>query len=202
MKETYLDNEQYDGYFRDRCIFNPRIDIEDTMNVVVGYDNRATLSYSLNAFNAWEGYTIAFNGTKGRLEHGIVEAVYTNGATSDESQGAIADGGVTTRLIPLRGAPRKIEPWTGTGSHGGGDKVMLDDIFLPNPPADKYQRAADERAGAHSMLIGASANLCFETGRPVEVQKLVNNLGRPEYSAMPSRTGPLPMPERTAIVRG
>ena len=48
------------------------ISIEDTMNVIAKYAGGATLSYSLNAFNAWEGYTVAFNGTKGRLEHSMV----------------------------------------------------------------------------------------------------------------------------------
>jgi hypothetical protein len=47
-------------------VFRPDIEIEDTMNVVVTYENHATLSYSLNAFNAWEGYVIVFNGTRGR----------------------------------------------------------------------------------------------------------------------------------------
>jgi predicted dehydrogenase len=202
LKELYLDNESYDGYFRDQCVFRPDIDIEDTMNVIVGYDNGVTLSYSLNAFNAWEGYHIAFNGTLGRLEHTIVEQVYVNGGTSTESQGAIAEGGVTTRVVPLRGSPRRLEAWTGAGSHGGGDKVMLDDVFLPEPPKDKYQRAADERAGACSILIGAAANQCFRTGGTVDVQKLVTGLGRPEYAPMPGRTGPLPMPERAAIRRG
>jgi predicted dehydrogenase len=191
LKEVYLDNEHHDGYFRDQCVWNPRIDIEDTMNVIVGYDNRVTLNYSLNAFNAWEGYQIAFNGTLGRLEHSIVEQVYVNAADSDDAQGAIADGGLRTRVIPLRGAGKAITPWTGTGSHGGGDKLMLDDIFLPKPPADKYLRAADERAGAHSILIGAAAN-----------HKLVSGLGRPDYAPMPSRTGPLPMPPRARIRRG
>src|SRR5690606_40572226 len=73
LKALYLDNERHDGYFRDRCVFRPEIDIEDTMNVIVRYRSGATLSYSLNACNAWEGYQIALNGTKGRLEHGIVE---------------------------------------------------------------------------------------------------------------------------------
>jgi len=73
LKALYLDNEKYDGYFRDRCVFRPDIDIEDTMNVVVKYDNDVTMSYSLNAFNAWEGYHIVFNGTKGRVEHEIQE---------------------------------------------------------------------------------------------------------------------------------
>lgn len=192
LKELYLDQESHDGYFRDRCVFHPRIDIEDTMNVIVGYDDGVTLSYSLNAFNAWEGYQIAFNGTLGRLEHSIVEKIYVSG--TDTVQGGIAEGGVKTRLIPLRGGARDIDPWTGTGSHGGGDKVMLDELFLPTPPADKYLRAADERAGAHSILTGAAANLCFKTGQPVEVQKLVRDLGRPTYAPMPPRTGPLPMP--------
>jgi len=192
LKELYLDQEKHDGYFRDRCVFHPRIDIEDTMNVIVGYDDGTTLSYSLNAFNAWEGYQIAFNGTLGRLEHSEVEKVYLGDPASPS--GSIVSGAVKTRVIPLRGSPRDIDPWTGEGGHGGGDKVMLDDVFLPTPPADKYLRAADERAGAHSMLIGASANLCFANGQPVEVQKLVTGLGRPLYSPMPARDGPLPMP--------
>jgi predicted dehydrogenase len=194
LKALYLDQEHHDGYFRDQCVFAPRIDIEDTMNVIVGYDNGVMLSYSLNAFNAWEGYQIAFNGTLGRLEHSIVEQIYTSG--TDEVQGGIAEHGVRTRVIPLRGAPKNIEPWTGAGGHGGGDDAMLNDLFLPNPPADKYLRAADERAGACSILIGAAANQCFATGKPVELASMVKSLGRPEYSPMPSRTDPLPMPQR------
>lgn len=32
------------------------------------YHNRVTMSYSLNAFMPFEGYTVGFNGTKGRLD--------------------------------------------------------------------------------------------------------------------------------------
>jgi predicted dehydrogenase len=196
LKSLYLDQEQHDGYHRDQCVFNPRIDIEDTMNVLVTYDNNVTLAYSLNAFNSWEGYHIVFNGTKGRLEHTIVEQVYVNG--TDTVQGGIAAGGVTTRVIPLRGAARNVEPWTGTGGHGGGDKVMLDEIFLPNAPADKYLRASNEHAGANSILIGVAANQCFKSGQPVKIASLVQGLERPQYAPMPPRTGPLPMPPKVA----
>ncbi|MFA7229475.1 MAG: Gfo/Idh/MocA family oxidoreductase, partial [Melioribacteraceae bacterium] len=79
LKALYLDNEQYDGYFRDRCVFRPEIDIEDTMNVMVKYSNNATMSYSLNAFNSWEGYYVIFNGTRGRIEHKIEEKIYVAG---------------------------------------------------------------------------------------------------------------------------
>ena len=35
---------------------------------------------------------------------------------------------------------------------------MLDDLFLPQKPADKYMRAADQRGGAYSILTGIAAN--------------------------------------------
>ena len=193
LKALYLDQEKHDGYFRDRCVFRPDIDIEDTMNVIVGYDNGATLSYSLNAFNAWEGYTIAFNGTLGRLEHSNVEKIYT-----DDPAAGIArpPAGATTRLIPLRGPARTLTPWPAveSGGHDGGDKVMLAEMFLPSVPADKYRRASDERGGAASALVGIAANKCFETGKPVRIADLIPGLTRPECAPMPARDGPLPMP--------
>jgi len=191
FKELYLDNEQYDGYFRDKCVFRPEISIEDTMNVIVKYKTGATLSYSLNAFNAWEGYTIAFNGTKGRLEHRITEGGATSaGATN--YQGEESDA-VSTRIIPLRGKPQAIEPWTGAGGHGGGDNVMLTEVFGAADP-DKYKRAADERAGLYSCLIGASANRSFITGNAVKIEDLVKGLSSPVVAPMPTRDMPVPMP--------
>lgn len=197
LKRLYLDQECYDGYFRDRCVWRPSINIEDTMNVLVTYDNGVTMSYSLNAFNAWEGYTIAFNGTKGRIEHSLVEESYIAGTGT--IQGGIAAGGVKTRVMPLRGPSREIEPWTGVGSHGGGDAAMLADLFSPQAPADKYRRAADERAGAYAVLVGAAANQCFETGGRVEIGALVPGLGRPDFPAMPGRSESVPMPPKARI---
>jgi predicted dehydrogenase len=191
FKELYLDNEQHDGYFRDRCVFRPEISIEDTMNVIVKYKTGATLSYSLNAFNAWEGYTIAFNGTKGRIEHEIIEGgAISAGATN--YQGEDRDL-VRTRVIPLRGKPEVIEPWTGAGGHGGGDSVMLTEVFGTAEP-DKYKRAADERSGMYSCLIGASANRSFVSGNSVKVGDLVTGLAPPMVAPMPARDMPVPMP--------
>ncbi|HEX2099273.1 MAG TPA: Gfo/Idh/MocA family oxidoreductase [Candidatus Synoicihabitans sp.] len=200
LKALYLDQEHHDGYFRDRCVWRPEIDIEDTMNVIVNYDTGATLSYSLNAFNAWEGYQIVFNGTQGRIEHSIVEQTYVSGA--DMVQGGTARNGVTTRVFPLRGAPTLVEPWKGEGGHGGGDKVMLDALFLPTPPEDKYLRTSDERGGAYSILVGVAANKCFETGQPVKVADLVTGLTSPALPPMPTRDHPLQMPPRDRPGRG
>lgn len=196
LKALYLDHEGHDGYWRDRCVFRPDIDIEDTMNAMVTYDTGATLSYSLNTFNAWEGYTVAFNGTKGRLEHSIVESVYVNGTES--VQGGVAEDGVRIRIIPLRGAGCDIAPWSAEGDHGGGDRLMLEDIFLPAPAPDKYLRAADERAGACSILVGIAANRSLETGGTVKVADLIGEVPQPDYAPMPSRSDPIPMPSRPA----
>lgn len=193
LKALYWDNEHHDGYFRDQCVWRPEISIEDTMNVIVRYNTGATLNYSLNAFNSWEGYQIAFNGTKGRIEHQIVEEAYVAGATM--TQGGIEDEGVRTRLIPLRSKPEEIKPWTGTGGHGGGDDVMLNEIFGTAEP-DKYKRVSDERGGAYSILVGAAANRCFETGQAVRIADLVTGLSPPEAAPMPTRSTPVPMPKK------
>jgi predicted dehydrogenase len=196
-KALYLDQEHHDGYFRDRCVFRPDIDIEDNMNVIVQYDTGANLTYSLNAFNAWEGYMVAFNGTKGRLEHSIVERGAIFGGS--EVPGAAVRGGTSTRIIPMRGVAKVIEPWTGgEGGHGGGDTVMLNQIFMPNPETDKYLRASDERGGAASILVGIAANKCFETKQPVQIASLVPSLARPDYAPMPKSSDPVPMPARPA----
>ena len=163
---------------------------EDT--VIVRYRTGATLSYSLNACNAWEGYHIAFNGTKGRLEHSIVEQAFSAGATLPP--GAETDT-ARTRIIPLRGKPEDIEPWTGTGGHGGGDRVMLSEVFGTAEP-DKYKRAADERSGLYSILVGAAANRCFTTGATVKIADLVSGLSDPVVAPMPTRSGKVPMPVR------
>jgi predicted dehydrogenase len=195
FRRLYLDNEQFDGYFRDRCVFRPDIDIEDTMNVMVKYNTGATLSYSLNAFNAWEGYTIAFNGTKGRLEHGIQENVTTFGDGS--VPGAIKPGGTYIRIYPLRAPAYEVTLWpAGQGGHGGGDAVMLDDIFLPKTQPDKYRRSSDERGGANSILCGIAANLSMRSGSVVNINDLVPGLQPPDCAPMPMNTDSVPMPPR------
>jgi hypothetical protein len=173
-------------------VASPDIDIEDTMNVVVKYSSGATLCYSLNAFCSWEGYTVAFNGTKGRLEHTMQESVYISG--DGTVPGAIEKEGSYIRIYPLRSPAYEVELWTGEGGHGGGDPILLDDIFSPEKKPDPYLRAADHRAGAYSILIGAAANISFATSQPVRISDLVSGLERPDYPPMPSRTDPVPMP--------
>lgn len=193
FKAMYADAEKHDGYFRDRCVWREDLDIEDTLDVAVGYDTGAMLSYSLCASAAWEGFQVAFNGVAGRLEHRFVEQTYATGARAGEA--IMVDGGHTTRLIPLRGSAQDIEVWSAAGGHGGGDPAMLKDLFAPDGD-DPYLRAADERAGAYAMLVGAGANRSMESGAAVRIGDLVCGLGRPDYPQMPARDVPIPPPPR------
>ena len=177
MRQLYLEQEQYDGYFRDRCVFSPLIDIEDNMNLIVNYDSGVKMSYSLNAFMPWEGYIVSFNGSKGRLEHRTMESVYING--DDRVQGETIGEATSIRVYPHFGAHYDIPVWSAEGGHGGGDDVMLKDIFDPNTTTDPYKRAADWRGGAYSILTGIAANHSMRTNQLIVIDDLVKGLKNP-----------------------
>jgi len=191
LKELYLDNEKYDGYERDRCVFSDKIDIEDCMNVIVCYDNGAKMSYSLNAFMPWEGYIVNFNGSKGRLEHKCMESVYISG--DGKVPGETLAEGTTTRIFPHFKDGYSVDIWKGEGGHGGGDPRLLDDLFASEASADKYLRAADQRSGAYSILTGVAANKSMTSGQLIKIEDLVQNIGRPDYPDMPTSDDPLTM---------
>ena len=191
LRALYLDCEPYDGYQRDRCVFSNTIDIEDTMNVLVDYRNGVKLSYSLNAFCPWEGYTVCFNGTRGRLEHKCEESVYINADGS--IPGALKKEGTWTRIFPHWQPAYEVPLWESKGGHGGADPEMLKHIFdSANTPPDKFLRAADQRAGAWSILVGVAANLSMTKKRAVAIDDLVPGIALPDYPPMPTGKEPLP----------
>lgn len=191
LKSLYLQNESYDGYFRDQCVFSNKIDIEDTMNLIVNYENGIIMSYSLNAFMPWEGYIVSFNGSRGRLEHKCMETVYISGDGS--VPGALTSDGTTVRIYPHFKPAYSLDIWEASGGHGGGDILMMEDIFTPSEKPDPFFRAADQRAGAYSILTGISANLSMASGKTIFVEDLVKNIGRPDYPPMPTDQEPLPL---------
>lgn len=172
LKELYLDNEKHDGYFRDRCVFAPEIDIWDNMSVSVRYRKGAILNYLLHAYSPYEGYRIAFNGTRGRIEHVACENTYVSG--DGTVPGELERGNVSITYIPEFSPPRAVEVRTGAGGHGGGDPVLLTDIFDPNPPADPLKRRASQKDGAYSVLIGVAAYRSVQTGKPVRIPDLLD----------------------------
>ena len=193
LKRLYLENEQHDGYFRDRCVFSGEIDIEDSMNVLVTYANGVKMSYSLNSFSPWEGHIVSINGTRGRLEHKCEESAYINADGS--VPGALKKEGTWIRIYPHWKPAYSLDVWEAKGGHGGADPVMLKYIFDPDAqPEDKYLRASDQRSGAWSILTGIAANHSMAEGRPILVDELVPDIGMPDYPAMPSEAEPLEMP--------
>ncbi|MDQ1909836.1 Gfo/Idh/MocA family oxidoreductase [Paenibacillus sp. GD4] len=170
LKALYLDAEHEDGYQRDQSVFGDGINIEDTMGVLVRYKNNAILTYSLNAYMPWEGYRIAFNGTRGRIEMTIVEQSYVNSGGDKALEGALKGKKIVVQ--PMFGAPYEVQVEEGKGGHGGGDPVLLNDIF-GTPVEDKFRRAANHVDGAQSILTGIAANRSIRTGQAVKVDDLV-----------------------------
>ena len=173
LKELYLDNEAHDGYFRDRCVFSEDIDIWDNMSVAVRYRRGALLSYMLHSYSPWEGYRIAFNGTKGRLEHSACENTYISG--DGAIPGELTKGRISIRLIPAFSPPQIIAPRMGTGGHGGGDPELLSNIFDPTGSDDPLNRKADHRDGAYSILTGIAAARSIDTGNPINIADLLGD---------------------------
>jgi predicted dehydrogenase len=174
LDKMYLDNEHEDGYFRDQCVFRSSIDSWDSMSASVRYKKGALLNYILNAYAPIEGYRIAINGTKGRLEHTECGDFYPEGEGTMPA--GYEKGLITTTLIPEFARPQIIEVRKGgTGGHGGGDGVMLADIFDPKVPKDPLHRKASHSDGAYSILIGIAACHSIDTGKAISIPALLGN---------------------------
>jgi predicted dehydrogenase len=170
LKAMYLDAEHEDGYHRDQSVFGDGISIEDTMGVMVRYKNGAIMTYSLNAYLPWEGFRVALNGSQGRLQVLVVEGSYINAGGDSAAEGVSRTRRIT--LFPMHGEPYDVAIPEAIGGHGGGDSVMLEDIF-GDPPDDPLRRAASHVDGAMSILVGTAANISMRTGRPVRIDDLV-----------------------------
>jgi predicted dehydrogenase len=179
LKALYLDNESYDGYHRDQDVFGPGVTTEDNLAVIVDYERGAVLSYSLNAHSPWEGYRIYVNGTEGRAELEVIErsAVLTDADGNlvlDPS--AQPDSGVRTdgqRLTLQRHweAAQDVKISEGEGGHGGGDALLLADVFV-GPGEDWLERPSNWVDGVRSIAVGMAGNESLRTGLPVTVADL------------------------------
>ncbi len=160
LVDMYVNCESADGYQRDGCVFKEDVDIFDTMNAVVRYTSGVNMSYSVNTFMPIEGYHLAFNGTKGRLE------------VRDYERQAWNPGEETAMyLIRNFGQREKIELPRETEGHGGGDQRLRDLIFR-KIDAPAHMRLPDSRAGAMSCLTGIAARKSCDENRPIKIADL------------------------------
>ncbi len=172
LKKLYLEAEHEDAYYRDQSVFGDGISIEDTMGVLVKYASGAILTYSLTAYAPWEGFRAIFNGTKGRLELDVVEQSYANCGDEQEAEGASEKCTITLRLFFEK--PREIGVESGLGGHGGGDPVLLKDLFGENIGEDRFGRAAGHIDGVKSILTGICANMSLRTEGVVWVKDVLD----------------------------
>ncbi|MFA5044667.1 MAG: Gfo/Idh/MocA family oxidoreductase [Paludibacter sp.] len=164
-KMLYTDNEKYDGYLRDGCVFKEDIDIFDKMTASIKYANGVQVAYSVVTYAPYEGYRIAFNGTKGRIDAWIQEKNPTYEADYDEIM-------ITHNF----GKRDYIRIAKGEG-HGGGDKILHDHIFKSNQ-ADPFKQAAGVRDGAFAILIGIAARKSCDSGKPIKIAELTDLVPR------------------------
>ncbi|MDN6398881.1 MAG: Gfo/Idh/MocA family protein [Brachybacterium sp.] len=181
LEALYLKAEQHDGYQRDRSVFDSGITAEDNLTALVDYARGAVLTYALNAHSPWEGYRVAVNGTAGRAELEVVERAEViaqdrdGRAHVDPSAVAVTgdESGVRERgerlVVQKHFAPaREVEIPEGTGGHGGGDALLLRDVFV-GPVQDELGRPSDHRDGIRAISVGICGNVSLETGAPVDV---------------------------------
>jgi predicted dehydrogenase len=179
LKALYLDAESHDGYQRDQDVFGPGVTTEDNLAVIVDYTRNVTLSYALNAHAPWEGYRVAVNGDEGRAELEVVEraAVLTDAdgrAVIDPSaipESSSRAGGERLTLQRHWEVAQDIKIEEGAGAHGGGDALLLADIFR-GPGDDWLERPADWLAGIRAIAVGMAGNESLRTGQAVKITDL------------------------------
>jgi len=159
--DLYAACEDADHYYRDGCVFREDIDIFDNMQAIVRYTNDATMTYSLNAFMPYEGYRVAFNGEKGRLDVRSYERQPWNVPASHEIYITRSFG--KRSQVPV---PKILD------GHGGGDDRLRDLIFRKTD-LPEYMRLPDSRAGAMSCLTGIAIRNSIDQKRPIRIADLV-----------------------------
>ena len=184
----YANNEQYDGYIRDNCLFREEIDIYDKMSAQVKYTNNTILNYSLTTYSPFEGWRVAFNGTEGRIE-AWQDIPYNKANTISEVEKHTKEM-EQTNIEELQYEPMILHKlWSEhetiqvemekTG-HGGGDKRLHDKIFRNPEIADPFGRTAGVRDGAMSILIGIAARRSIEKGTPIRISDLTDLVPKTE----------------------
>ena len=180
LMKLYVENEKYDGYIRDNCLFRDEINIYDKMSAQIKYQNNTVVNYSLTTYSPFEGWRVAFNGINGRLEAwvdipyqkevNISQAEMHQREMDQTGQDEMEQQPIIVHKLWNEFDVVNVE--TERGGHGGGDERLHDKIFVNPDQKDPYDRAAGIRDGAMSVLIGIAARKSIETGSPIKIGSL------------------------------
>ncbi len=177
-REKWLAAAGIDGYRPDSSVWRENINIEDTMNVMVQCTNAMTYCYSLTAFSPRIGKRLTLHGTKGRIDFCSEE--FKGATTQPLPPGATPAAYPREELIvhPFFSAPYVLPVDKGEGNHEGADDPMLDYLFDDVPPPEGMNQVAGAEQGVLSTLVGAAANLCFESRQTINIFELCPELTR------------------------
>lgn len=167
-KQLYLECEDADGYYRDKCIFSDEINIEDSVSLNVQYDGGAVMSYSLTAHSPYEGHHLVLNGTKGRME---IDKITT------ELPGYNEESREQVRIYNRRGEIITYNfPQRSSAGHGGSDDEMRDWLFKGIEIRPELKQAAGLREGLMSIGIGMAANVSMKENRRVYLDEFYKDI--------------------------
>lgn len=184
LVNLYTRNEHHDGYIRDACLWREEIDIFDKMAVQIRYANDVQVSYSLTTYSPYEGFRLAFNGRKGRLEtwEGVPSLMDNQEDQSklhdkemDHSSHARAElqyHEIVTQ--PNFGEFERIRHPFVRRAHWGGDPIMLDEILRGRIANPGLNQDSNYRDGAMAVLIGIAARRSIDEGRAVRIDELTD----------------------------
>lgn len=180
--KLYVNNESHDGYIRDGCVFRNEINIYDKMSAQIKYANDVVVNYSLTTYSPYEGWKIAFNGTKGRIEAWL-DIPFMKNEQMDQSALHAAEMNQSGKsdLINEPVVVHKnfedfkiLQVTSERAGHGGGDRRLQDKLFKNPDAADPLKHAAGIRDGAMAVLIGIAARKSIETNQPVRIGSLTS----------------------------
>jgi hypothetical protein len=125
------------------------------MSVIVRYQNKASLTYTMDAFLPFEGEEIMLNGTKGRIDWNT----YEGGGYHREEMRLTHTFGKSEVITDL--------PQPRPGTHGGADPSLHDLLFHQAQAPDPLGLRAGTRAGVNASLIGIGAYRSIDRGGQV-----------------------------------
>jgi predicted dehydrogenase len=176
----YATAESESGYFRDGCVFDERINIEDHMNVLYDYENGIEVTYSLTAFSSIESWRIEVEGTSGRI---VFEHIYP----TDWPPGNYVVPGLDAyesrrfTLYSYHQGVRDIPTDDWEEDWEAECATMLPDLFARPLDAPLTDRQASLEDGVWAVLVGIGANISIETNsRPVALSSLLSRAGLQE----------------------
>lgn len=181
--DLYVKNEHHDGYIRDGCVWRNEIDIFDKMSAQIKYANGVIVNYSLTTYSPYEGWQIAFNGKRGRIETWedipYLQKINTDQAKRHATEMSNADAaieGEANEIFVMDNFKKDFEIITVPkilGGHGGGDSRMQRRIFTDTND-NPHHVMAGTRDGAMSILIGIAARKSIKEKRPVKITELTD----------------------------